>query len=88
MKKQPPDTPAAQTPAQALRNLNLLIEHRASGWDRLAVRDIIAVVYGDTETFVQRHIQALEQMQQAAMTVTAPEPPASRQNPFRYNAAE
>jgi hypothetical protein len=80
MKKPAPDTPAAQTPAQALRNLNLLIAHKASGWDRLAVRDIIAVVYGDTETFVQRHIAALEEMGRVGQAV------ASRPNPFHYNS--
>jgi hypothetical protein len=80
MKKPAPDTPAAQTPAQALHNLTLLIEHKASGWDRLAVRDIIAVVYGDTESFVQRHLVALQEMCKVGQAV------AARPNPFHYNS--
>lgn len=67
-----PDTPPARTPKEALRNIELLMGARNAGWDRTAVRDIIAVMYGSTEEFVTQHRGRLEEMQRAARPPAVP----------------
>jgi len=65
IKKPAPDTPPAQTAEQALSNLEALLEVRNAGWDRIAVRDIIHVVYGSTEVFAKAHITTLRNLAKA-----------------------
>ena len=62
VKKPAPDTPPAESPEQALKNLETLLKVRNAGWDRIAVRDIIHVVYGSTESFSKAHIETLKRM--------------------------
>ena len=59
VKKPAPDTPPAETPEQALRNVEVLLATRNAGWDRIVVRDIIKVVYGSTEEFAKEHVPLL-----------------------------
>lgn len=61
-KKAAPDTPPAATATAALANLEALLAVRSAGWDRLAVRDIIRVVYGSTEAFSKAHMETLRRM--------------------------
>jgi hypothetical protein len=57
-----PTTPPAETPAEALANLEVLLRVRNAGWDRIVVRDIIKVVYGSTEAFAKQHRETLAYM--------------------------
>ena len=59
MGKQLKNEPAT-TATQALDNIEALLAERGAGWDRIAVRDIIAICYGNTEEFVKRHKILLE----------------------------
>lgn len=61
-RKNAPYTPAAQTPGEALDNLDKLLAVRNAGWDRTAVRDIIAQCYGSTENFAKHHRAILVSM--------------------------
>jgi hypothetical protein len=63
-----PRTPPAETPAQALANLEALLEVRNAGWDRIAVRDIIKVCYGSTEEFARQHQGTLAWMAKTGKT--------------------
>ena len=57
-----PVTPPARNAVEALANIEALLKVRNAGWDRTAVRDVIAVCYGSTENFVKHHRTVLAWM--------------------------
>jgi hypothetical protein len=61
-RKQAPYTPPAMTADQALSNIEQLLAIRNAGWDRTAVRDVIAICYGSTEAFIQAHVPQLKRL--------------------------